>query len=77
MEQRKYVEILHYQVTMRCDKCGQGDMEAIESNTLLATYPPRYTHKCTNCGNVETYTKQYPYIEERVLHIPQVLGEEE
>ena len=71
MEQKKYVEILHYQVTMKCDKCGQGDMEVIESNTFLATDPPRYAHKCTSCENVETYTKRYPYIEERILHIPQ------
>ena len=72
MEKKKYVEILHYQVTMKCDKCNQGDMEIIESNTFLATDPPRYAHKCTNCENIETYTKRYPYIEERVLHIPQI-----
>ena len=71
MEQKKYVEILNYQVTMQCEECGKGNMEVVEESIFLATYPPRYSHKCTNCGRVETYSKQYPYIEQRVLHIPQ------
>lgn len=72
---KKFVEILNYQVTMRCDECGKGDMEYVDDNMTIATHPPRYKHMCTNCGNVETYTKRYPYIEQRVIHIP-LRGEE-
>lgn len=72
MEQKKYVEILNYQVTMKCDDCGKGEMERIKNNTFLATDPPKYAHKCNVCGKVKTYTKEYPYIEQRVLHIPQI-----
>ena len=75
-EIKKYVEILHYKVTMLCDECGKGDMEVAEINLMIATDPPRYKHKCNHCGKEEVYSKPYPYIEQQVLNIPQWRGEE-
>ena len=48
-------------IRQRCDKCKKGDMERTNPCITLLTYPAQYTHKCTNCGCVENYTKSYPY----------------
>lgn len=31
---------------------------------VQTTYPPKYPHKCEDCGYLDTYDKQYPYYEE-------------
>ena len=49
-------------VSMQCDKCKTGIMER-DGNTVLTTYPPQYPHKCNNCGHVENYTVEYPYLD--------------
>lgn len=56
-------------VKQRCDKCKKGYMEQTNPYITLTTYPAQYTHKCTNCGCVQNYTKTYPY--------SQVVSEEE
>ncbi len=56
-------------VNQRCDKCKKGYMERTNPHITLSTYPAQYTHKCTNCGHIENYTKIYPY--------SQVISEEE
>lgn len=56
-------------VKQRCDKCKKGYMEQTNPYIALTTYPSQYTHKCTNCGCVQNYTKTYPY--------SQVVSEEE
>lgn len=48
-------------VKMKCEKCGEGLMEKF-GNTVLATYPPQYPHKCNKCGKVENYPVEYPYM---------------
>ena len=50
-------------VKQRCDKCKKGYMERTNPYITLTTYPAQYTHKCTNCGYVQNYTKTYPYSE--------------
>lgn len=47
-------------VHMKCDICGQGIMEQL-GDTVLATYPPKYPHKCNHCGKIENYPVRYPY----------------
>ncbi len=48
-------------VAMKCDHCANGYMEHDEVVNALMTYPPKYSHRCSNCGHVETYTHLYPY----------------
>lgn len=48
-------------VQMKCEKCGKGLMEPF-GDTVLATYPQQYPHKCNKCGNVENYPVEYPYM---------------
>lgn len=49
-------------VSMKCDKCKIGYMER-SNNFALASYPPKYQHKCSNCGHVEDYTVEYPHLD--------------
>lgn len=39
-------------VTKKYCKCG-GEM--ISNRKCLCTYPPKYSHKCNKCGNIEVY----------------------
>lgn len=50
-------------VYQQCDKCKEGFMEEEETEMRidLAVYPPRFPHKCNNCGHVESYLKSYPH----------------
>lgn len=47
-------------VEYQCEKCGKGTMCADGSAYL--TIPPKYDHKCTNCGYTEIMTEHYPYL---------------
>ena len=53
-------EVKTFEVDMVCDKCGKGLMRPI-GNIVFTSYPIQYPHQCTNCGNTDTYTIQYPY----------------
>lgn len=59
-------EVKTFEIDMVCDKCGKGVMRPT-GNALLLTYPIQYPHQCTNCGNIDIYTVQYPYIVEEKL----------
>ena len=48
-------------VNMQCESCYSETMERDYDSPVLATYPPKYTHICNNCGCVCTYPKSYPY----------------
>ena len=48
-------------VHMKCEKCGKGLMKRF-GDTVLATYPPKYPHKCNNCGHIENYSVEYPQL---------------
>lgn len=48
-----------YVVKMICDKCGKGEMTA--GNIMLTSYPPKFPHKCSNCGYEANYFHRYPY----------------
>ena len=48
-------------VDMECDECKNGLMRLTTDNIMLASYPPQYPHKCTNCGHVTNYNCTYPY----------------
>jgi uncharacterized Zn finger protein len=54
-----------YLTDMVCDKCGVGEMTP--NATIHATFKETgaemlYEHACENCGNVEAYPVQYPYL---------------
>ena len=40
-----------------CEKCG-GEM--FPNGNVLTTYPPRYSHTCNLCGNIECFDERYP-----------------
>jgi hypothetical protein len=56
MEQ--YTEIKSYRVKMICDKCLEGEM--IAYGYALICHPPKYPHRCKECGYEEIYTTNYP-----------------
>jgi uncharacterized Zn finger protein len=43
-----------------CDKCGEGEMEAIALLDTLA--PARYLSVCNKCGFVHDMLRKYPKI---------------
>lgn len=59
MEER--FEMKMYGINYKCKMCGTGNM--IKSNGLMLTCdPPKFAHKCDNCG-AETYLNDnYPMI---------------
>lgn len=59
MESRSNIQLV--KVVLHCDGCG-GRMEG--TGSVLLTYPPKYPHKCSDCGFIENYYKCYPYYEE-------------
>lgn len=48
-------------ISMKCDKCKIGYMERY-GNTVLASDPPKYAHKCNYCGHIENYNVEYPHL---------------
>ena len=44
--------------------CDCGGIYEINSNVVLATYPPQYQYKCNKCGEITTSTEIYP----KILH---------
>lgn len=65
-------EVKTFKVSMKCNKCGKGFMKLI-GGMALASDPPLYKHRCTECGNEEFYRKEYPYLDTR--SIPQIYAE--
>ena len=61
MESRDNVQLV--KVMLYCDGCG-GRM--ISTGSVMLTYPPKYPHKCDDCGYMETCKKPYPYYEEEI-----------
>ena len=47
-------------VHMKCNKCGNGLMLR-NGNIILTTDPPKFPHKCNNCGYTDSYYNQYLY----------------
>ena len=47
-------------VTKKYCECG-GEM--IRNGNVLCTYPPKYSHTCNKCGNIEAYWNKYPKVE--------------
>lgn len=60
-EQRSEVRTL--MVRLMCDKCTIGEM--LPTGIALMSSPPKYPHKCSNCGHEDTPTggKRYPFTE--------------
>lgn len=52
-----------------CDNCGEGTM-VLDGNIAYLTQPTQYQHKCTKCGIVRTFTKQYPIVAYRYMEKP-------
>lgn len=58
----KRFESKTYVVKMECDKCRRGFM-VYQDFASAFTYPPKYSHKCNNCGAEAEYTSIYPHTE--------------
>ena len=44
-----------------CPKCET--VMVYDGNIALAVYPPRYAHRCPQCGWMEEYSTPYPRVE--------------
>lgn len=62
-------EVKTLSVYMKCDKCQNGLMEP-NGNGVFMVEPPRYPHKCNNCGYEKSYHIRYPY--QRLVPIEQL-----
>ena len=62
--ENKYMEVVAevktLSVYMKCDKCNNGLMLE-NGHIILTTDPPKYPHKCNNCGYEDNYFVRYPY----------------
>lgn len=56
----KRVEVKTYMVKAICEKC---DGEYVYNGSVLMTYPAKYSHTCSYCGNVQTFDCRYPTVE--------------
>ncbi len=59
MKSRKTIQLV--KVCLHCDVCG-GCMA--ETGVVLLSLPPKYAHKCPDCGVTVNCEKQCPYYEE-------------
>lgn len=41
-----------------CDACGAG--VCLPTGLILPVSPPRYQHRCSNCGAVAALSRTYP-----------------
>ena len=60
MIKENWVEVKTYKATAYCDKCEEGKM--IPTGILKASNPPKYEHKCTECGYTRNFREPYPII---------------
>lgn len=56
----KKTEVKTFLTRKYCDKCG-GEM--LPNGGCLSTYPPKFSHTCNKCGNIEAFWDKYPKIE--------------
>jgi len=54
-------DVKQVQVDYLCPKCNIGHLRP--TGTVFPTNPPQFAHKCNNCDYMETFLKQYPYID--------------
>lgn len=57
-------EVEPYGVDYKCDKCNEGVMCYNGGNIKLSD-PPKYTHRCNNCGHEQDFIEKYPVIRYR------------
>ena len=60
----KEIEVKTILIRRYCD-CG-GEMRP--TGNVLCSYPPRYTHACNKCGNIEAYWDNYPKVEYKEIN---------
>lgn len=44
-----------------CDNCNEGEMRPTGINDWESS-PPKFQHKCTECGAEKTFEEKYPLI---------------
>lgn len=42
-----------------CDDCNAGKM--VRSGPIMLTDPPKFPHKCENCGHKDSFQASYPF----------------
>lgn len=55
-------EVKTFEVRYRCDKIGCEGEQVPEGYTLLSN-PPKYPHKCNQCGTGLIFKVHYPYMD--------------
>lgn len=65
MEMKREVKTIRVDYT--CSNCQIGDLINTEEN-LLATIPPKYSHKCNVCGHTKTLDIKYPFYEYEIIN---------
>lgn len=54
------VRVSAFRVTIQCSLCS-GHMEF--THVMLPTDPPKYPHRCVDCGHTMILPMAYPHIE--------------
>ena len=44
----------------QCPECKTGNMIRDFTETPLCSYPPKYPHKCNQCGHIGYYMESFP-----------------
>lgn len=55
----KKVPVETYAEIRICDKCKIGEMKLSNDNIMLTSYPPKFEHKCSECGITEYFTEKF------------------
>jgi hypothetical protein len=59
------IEVRPYKVKAWCTQCYAGEMKP--TGVMLASMPPKYPHKCVECGYEENLSERYPIIRYKEL----------
>lgn len=66
MSEVRSTQVLVFEERLYC-QCGK---EMTFMNISYDSYPPRYPHKCENCGENTTEAKRYPGIVYKTIQEP-------
>lgn len=53
--------VVTYQNVFICSECNEGEM--FPNGIVKPSFPPKFTHECSRCGNSEDLGRVYPYVE--------------
>ena len=54
------IEVKTFKIKCICDVCGLGEMNP--TGVVLTTFPPKYPHICSHCGDDYILDDRYPQL---------------